>query len=64
MIPNVRVFGGETALMLAAAGNPSPGVVLALLDSGVDVPAEDSAGKTAWDLIQENKNLEGSETYL
>jgi len=43
--PNIRISGGVTPLMLAAAGEPE--VLQMLIDAGADVNAQDDRGTTA-----------------
>ena len=54
---------GGTPLMFAAGSNANPEVVQALLDTGADATAKNDAGNTAWDLIQKNEALKGTNAY-
>jgi uncharacterized protein len=54
---------GGTPLIWAALFNPNPDVILILLKAGADPKAKTSEGKTAFDLVQENANLKGTEAY-
>ena len=54
---------GKTPLHAAAILNKTPTAVTALLDAGADPKAETKDGKTAFDLIQENEKLKGTDAY-
>ncbi len=54
---------GGTPLIWAATFNPNPEVILILLKAGADPKAKTTEGKTAFDLVQENANLKGTEAY-
>ncbi len=53
-----------TALMSAAYQNEHPEVLEMLLDAGADVTVKSGKGMTAWDYIQGNKALAGTDAYL
>jgi ankyrin repeat protein len=53
-----------TALMSAAYQNEHPEVLELLLDAGADVKVESGKGMTAWDYIQGNEALVGTDAYL
>ena len=59
----VRTKAGSTPLHLAVANNENPAVVLALLDAGAAPKAKTTDGKTAFDLIQQNEKLKGTDAY-
>ena len=54
---------GYTPLHAAAILNKTPTVVPALLDAGANPKAETNEGKTAFDLIQEDEKLKGTDAY-
>ncbi len=54
---------GGTPLIWAATFNPNSEVILILLKAGADPKAKTTEGKTAFDLMQENANLKGTEAY-
>ena len=58
-----RSNAGQTPLHVAAALGGTSAVMEMLLDEGADASARDENGKTAFDLIQENPYLQGSEVY-
>lgn len=53
---NKRVNNGETAAMVAAQYNVTPGIIEALDEAGADFAAKNFQGKTALDLARENEN--------
>lgn len=61
--PNAMDKGGWRPLHYAAAYSKQPEVVLKLLELGADPKAKASDESTPWDLIQKNKDLEGSPAY-
>jgi uncharacterized protein len=63
---NVRdTKNGRTALIWAANANPEPeGVILVLLEAGVDPRAEDKLGYTAYDYAQFNQKLKGTKALI
>ena len=66
--PNARAEDGDTPLHRAAAqlfGDESHAgaAIEALLDAGADAATRNAAGKTPWDLAQENEALKGSDAY-
>ena len=62
---DLEVSGGDgwTPLMWAARTNENPEVLQALLDAGADATAINDDGDSAWDLIQENEALKGTNVY-
>ena len=54
---------GWTPLHDSAVFNKTPTVVTALLDAGANPKAETNEGKTAFDLMQENEKLKGTDAY-
>ena len=54
---------GWTALMWAANSNENPEVITTLLDAGGNVHAEALDGMTAWDALQRNDALHGTDAY-
>lgn len=58
----VRAKDGWTPLHFAAV-NENPAMVIILLDAGADPKAKTNDSKTAFDLIQENKKLKGTDAY-
>lgn len=62
---NVNALGslGRSALMLAVWLNNNPEVPRALVAAGADPALENGDGKTAWDLIEENEALKGTDVY-
>ena len=60
---NARDGRGATSLHWAAAENDIPKVLTSLLAGGADTKAKTVEGWTAWDLVQENPNLKGTEAY-
>ena len=60
---DARNEGGITALMGAAVINPNPEVIQALLLAGANPTIRNQYGNTAWDLIQNNEALKGTDVY-
>ena len=54
---------GATALMYAAASNSNPEVIITLLKAGADGKAKDKGGETAFDQVQKNYMLKGTDAY-
>ena len=54
---------GWTPLHIAAAHSDNSEVVVLLLDRGANPKALDEHGNTAWNLIQDNDALTGSQAY-
>jgi len=54
---------GWSALMWAARATGNPDIVEKLLDRGADPTIRNEADEAAWDYIDENEALEGSEAY-
>lgn len=52
---------GQTALFFAVQYNSNPEVVITLLNNGADQNMEDVFGKTAYDYIDRNPKIKGSE---
>lgn len=52
-----------TPLHFAVYESSQPDVITALLDAGADVRARTADGRTVWDLIEENEDLEDSGIY-
>ena len=57
-----RTENGSTPLHKAAV-NGNPAVVITLLDAEADPKAKTTDGKTAFDLMQENDKLKGTDAY-
>jgi uncharacterized protein len=53
----------RTPLIFAAWSNTNPEVVRVLLDAGANVRAENRYGRSAWDLMQDNDDLKGTDVY-
>ncbi len=60
---NARTENGWTPLHGAAAGSTTPGVLAIVLDAGADPTAKTSDGRTAFDLLQSNSTLKGTQVY-
>lgn len=60
--PTKDMWGGTT-LMLACSNGNSSDVVMALIETGADIYAQNGWGKTAWDHIQTNDRLKGTPAY-
>ena len=60
---NARDKNGWTALMSAAWANLNPKVIGLLLNAGADAKAKTNNGKTAWDEVQRNEKLIGTDAY-
>jgi len=60
---NMRDERGSTPLMLAAGFNRNPHVIDLLITAGADVHVRDGRGWTAWDYIQINEALIGTDAY-
>ena len=58
-----RTEDGWTPLHKAVRYSKAPKVVMTLLDAGADPKAKTNDGKTAFDLMQENKKLKGTDAY-
>ena len=54
---------GDTPLHRAAAGARDGTAIIALLDAGADTRIRNDAGQTAWDLVQDDGRLKGSDGY-
>ncbi|NBF39246.1 MAG: ankryin, partial [Spirochaetes bacterium] len=54
---------GGTVLMTAALFNRNPEVIEYLLDAGAEPGHEDVHGNTAWDYVQMNRQLAGTEAF-
>ena len=54
--PNKRVNNGETAAMVAAQYNRTPGIIVALDEVGADFEVRNFQGRTALDLARESGN--------
>jgi ankyrin repeat protein len=54
---------GTTPLMHAAQSNHNPEVISTLLKAGADPKAKNRFKKTAFDFVQNNKNLKGTDSY-
>ncbi|MBP3403974.1 MAG: ankyrin repeat domain-containing protein [Alphaproteobacteria bacterium] len=52
---------GQTALFFAVRYNPNPDVIITLLNNGADQDIEDIFHKTAYDYIDRNPKIKGSE---
>jgi len=61
---NARGEKKRTALMYAAAKNPEPGVVSALLEAGADIQGENDVGWTALMAAAHNSNPDVTATLL
>jgi ankyrin repeat protein len=61
---NKRVHNGETAAMIAAQYNQTPGIIEALKVAGVDLAARNNQGETALDLARLNRNATVEEALL
>ena len=48
---------------MATKLSKNPEVVELLIDAGADVNRKDYVGKTAWDYIQNNEALRGTDVY-
>ena len=53
-----------SALLWAAALSTTPEVVELLHDLGANASHANHAGETAWDLVQDNRALQGTSAYL
>lgn len=51
-----RVHNDETALMIAARYNQTPGIIATRLKHGAKLEAKSKSGMTALDFAKENKN--------
>ena len=60
---NARNEEGYTPLHLAAWFNKNPDIIDALLDSGANPKLKNKDGKTAFDLINEDSPLHGTDAY-
>jgi ankyrin repeat protein len=60
---DARDDSGATALMFATQHNANPEVVQTLLDAGADATLRNHGGTTAWDIIQDNEALKGTDVY-
>ena len=54
---------GNTVLIIAAEYNNDPAVIHVLLDANPDITMKNKDNKTAWDLVQENEDLKGTDAY-
>ena len=61
---NKRVHNGETAAMIAAQYNHTPGVIEALKAAGADMAAKDDQGQTALDFAARNGNKVAEQALL
>ena len=61
---SVMARGGDdwTPLHWAASGGTSDNIEI-LLAAGADAKAISKDGKTSWDLVQENEDVEGTKAY-
>jgi ankyrin repeat protein len=55
--------GFASNLIMAAMGNPNPGVITVLLKAGADPKAKSWEGKTAFDYAKDRDDLKGTEAY-
>jgi ankyrin repeat protein len=61
---NKRVHNGETAAMIAAQYNQTPGIIEALKVAGADMATRNNQGKTALDLARLNGNATAEKALL
>lgn len=61
---NKRVYNGETAAMIAAKYNQTPGIIEALKVAGADLATRDDQGETAMDLARLNGNATAEKALL
>ena len=59
---NTRSPNGVTALILPQS-TPNPKVITTFLKAGVDAKAKDKAGLTAFDYVQGNEKLNGTDDH-
>lgn len=60
---NGRSSTGSTPLIIAAAYNTNPEVILLPLKVGADAKAKDNVGQTVIDYAQGNEKLKGTDAY-
>ena len=54
---------GNTVLITAAKFSNNSAVIHVLLDANPDITMKNKDNKTAWDLVQENEDLKGTNAY-
>lgn len=60
---NGKDYKGRTALMVAMLHDKKTQLIKTLISSGADVHAKDKDGNTAWDYMQKNRSLIGTNVY-
>ena len=60
---NAQNDEGRTPLHFAAERSSDPELLMLLLDSGANHKARTGDGRTAWDLVRDDKAMEGSAAY-
>ena len=60
---NGRNVRGQTPLIIAAANNPDPEVIVVLLGSSANAVSSDAGGRTAIDHPRNHPKLAGTEAF-